>query len=32
MLKKILIGLYLAYSASTETIIIGSAIYYFFIR
>ena len=29
MLKKILVGLYLAYSASTDAIIIGSAIYTF---
>lgn len=32
MLKKILIGAYLAYSAATDTIIWGGALYWFFFK
>ena len=30
MIKRLLIGLYLAYSVATDTIIWGGAVYYFF--
>jgi len=32
MIKRILLGLYLAYSVATDSIIWGGAIYYFFFQ